>query len=258
MIDAHAHLYDNQIAKDLDQVIVASQRAGIKKVYMPNLELNTIEPMLAVASAYPDFCAAMLGLHPCSVAQDYTTVLGEIKPWLKRHPFIAIGEIGLDFYWSREHEKEQIKALEEQLGWAKEYDLPVVLHARDSLDKVIEVVADAGIQKGVFHCFAGNLDQAHKIIEMGFHLGIGGIVTFAKSQLPTVVQAIPLQHLLLETDSPYLAPTPYRGKRNDPHYLPYIAAAIASVKNIPLEVVQKETTRQALALFEPQKNNLSE
>ncbi|MEM9737932.1 MAG: TatD family hydrolase [Bacteroidota bacterium] len=253
MIDTHTHLYDQQLVSDLPAIINSCQTIGIEAVYMPNLDLATIKPMLAIEEAYHGFCYAMLGLHPCSVNKEYPDTLAAMRPWLNQHPFIAIGEIGLDFYWSSKYKLEQIQALEEQLSWAKEENLPVVLHARNSLDEVIQVVQKSGVTRGVFHCFTGNLEQAIEITKMGFFLGIGGIITFEKSHLPAVIQAIDLQYLLLETDSPYLAPVPYRGKRNTPCYLPAIADAIAAIKQVPTALVRAQTSRQARQLFSSKK-----
>ena len=253
MIDTHAHLYDEKIIGDLPMIITKSQEIGVQAIYMPNLEEGTLASMLAVAETYPNYCYPMIGLHPCSVQKDYPIILAKLKEKLHQHHFIGIGEVGLDFYWTDRYRKEQIDALKEQLDWAKTYDLPVALHARNSIEEVISIIAESGLKKGVFHCFSGTRKQAEKIIDMGFFLGIGGVITFSNSNLGSLIADISIEHLLLETDAPYLTPTPYRGKANTPQYLPYIAASIAFYQRILLEEVKRKTTQQALALFQPTK-----
>lgn len=251
MIDTHAHLYDEKFAHDLPDLMEKMALAGVEKVYMPNLNLATIPSMIALEKAHPNHFSSMLGLHPCDVREKRLEAdLKAMEEWLDRHPFVAIGEVGLDFYWSRKEEKAQYKALERQMAWAHGRKLPIVFHARNSLDEVIEITQKSPLRQGIFHCFSGSIAQAEAIVAMGFHLGIGGLLTFPKSPLKAVVAAIDLQHFVLESDAPYLSPAPLRGKRNSPHHLPYVVDQIAEIKGCSRDAVIEATTEAAKKIFQ--------
>jgi TatD DNase family protein len=252
LIDTHAHLYDEAFSEDQNKIIEQSIQSGVSNILLPNIDINTIEPMLALESQYPQLCAAMIGIHPCYIKEDFQQQLYHIESWLGKRPFIAMGEIGMDLYRDTTYQDIQQEALEIQLNWAKKYNLPVVIHTRQAFKETMSILEkhQDGNLKGVFHCFSGSLAEAEQIIALGFHMGIGGIVTFKNSELSHLIANIDLQHLVLETDSPYLAPVPYRGKRNEPTYLPYIAAAIASSKQIDVETVAAVTTANAKKIFQ--------
>ncbi|MEX0883960.1 MAG: TatD family hydrolase [Cyclobacteriaceae bacterium] len=251
LIETHAHIYSKKYDQDRDSVIERSIEKGIRKIFMPNIDLESIEPMLQLEKAYPDFCYPMIGLHPCDVDQDFEKKLEVMESWLNKHPFSGIGESGTDLYWDKtffDHQKESLKT---HIHWAKEKKLPLILHCRESLGPTIELVQDYRDKDltGIFHCFSGTLEQAQDIIEMGFFLGIGGTVTYKNSGVGAVLEKIGLAHLVLETDSPYLAPVPFRGKRNAPEYLPYIAEKIAEYTGNKVEEVAEITNRNAMKIF---------
>ena len=250
-IDTHSHLYIETFANDITQVIERAKVNGISKIFLPNVDEASIEPMLALAQR--DSCfEAMIGLHPTSVIQDVEKQLQIHKSYLLNpNSFIAIGEIGIDLYWSKELKEQQIFAFEQQMGWSFDNNLPVVIHNRSAFDEILLSLSKLNhkVYNGVFHCFSGSLKQAEEIIEMGFTLGISGVATFKNSGLQQVIEHIPLEKLLLETDSPYLAPVPYRGKRNESSYIPIIAQKIADIKSISLAEVAEKTTNAALNLF---------
>lgn len=253
LIDTHAHLYDLSFEEgdSMEAMIARSKGEGVIGAYMPNLNLESLPRMLEVERQFPDFCKSMLGLHPCEVERDFEKRLGEMEGWLGKHPFVAIGEMGIDLYHSRAYEKEQVAAFEIQAGWARTYKLPLVIHCRDGFEVLLEVLERLQDDhlKGVIHCFTGNLSQARRCIALGFYLGIGGIVTYKKAALAEVVRQLSLDHLILETDSPYLAPVPRRGRQNEPSYVPYIAGKIAELHGIQVEEVAEKTRRNTLALF---------
>lgn len=251
LIDTHAHIYSTKFDSDRDEVIREIRAAGIDRVYMPNVDVHTIDAMLGCESSYPGVCIPMMGLHPCDVKEDFKDQLRIMKEWLDKRSFAAVGEIGLDLYWDKSFFEQQKEALRIQIDWAKDKSLPIVLHCRESMDESIEIVREKqdGSLRGIFHCFNGNLSQAKEIIELGFLLGIGGVATYKNGGLDQVIPEIGLKHLVLETDAPYLAPVPFRGKRNSPAYLPYIAAKIGDYLKVSKEVVAAQTTANALNLF---------
>jgi TatD DNase family protein len=251
LIDTHAHIYSTKFDSDRDQVIAEIRAAGIERIYMPNVDVETIDRMLDCEERYGDLCIPMMGLHPCDVKEDFREQLALMEGWLVKRQFAAIGEIGTDLYWDKSTFGIQKEALEIQIDWAKNLDLPIVLHCRDSIDETIEIVEKAHNVKlrGIFHCFTGNLDQAKRIVDLGFLLGIGGVVTFKNGGLDQVIPYIGLEHLVLETDAPYLAPVPHRGKRNSPAFLPLIAERIGDLKSISKEAVALATKENALKLF---------
>jgi len=236
---------------DRDQVIANAKNAGVEKVLLPNVDSHTILPLLELSSKYPDFCLPMIGLHPTSVNENFEQELEMVESWLKKQKFYAIGEIGIDLYWDKTFLKQQEEVFKYQIKLAKKYDLPIIIHARDSFDEIFNIVEreiDSSL-KGIFHAFTGNLEQAKQIIDWGFFIGIGGIVTFKNSHLRDVIKKIDINHLVLETDSPYLAPVPYRGKRNESAYIQIIAQKIAEIKEISLDEVAQITTSNAKKRF---------
>ncbi len=248
--DTHTHLYDERLMAD-EQNIPRALAAGVTRLYLPNCDSQTIPGMLALVEKWPDHCFPMIGLHPTYVKDGYESELARMEEELSWRKYYAIGEIGLDYYWDVTFKAQQRKAFEYQIELALQNHLPIVIHSRESNDDCIEVVRQKqdGRLKGIFHCFSGDLAQARAVTDLGFCLGIGGVVTYKKSILPEIVREIPLQYLVLETDAPYLAPVPYRGKRNESSYIPLIAAAIAEIKGISVEEVAEVTTNNAQKVF---------
>jgi TatD DNase family protein len=253
LIDTHTHLYSSQFDEDRNDVIQKSLDKGVQKLLLPNIDQSSIDGMMNLVVNYPNVCYPMMGLHPCSVDENVEESLKNLESFFtENHKFIAVGEIGIDLYWDKTFLKEQIKAFEIQINWAKKYQLPIVIHARDSFDEIFEVLDRMYDEHltGVFHCFSGDLEQANKVLSYGgFKLGIGGVVTFKKSGLDEVLKCVSLEHLILETDSPYLAPTPYRGKRNESSYLPLVALKLSSIYGISENEIAQITTQNALTLF---------
>lgn len=251
-IDTHTHLFLDHFNGDLDKTIQTAIEKGINKFILPNIDSSTIDDIFRLVNKYPDNCLPVMGLHPTSVDENYKKELDIVTKWLKNEKFYAIGETGIDLYWDKTFLKEQIEAFEFQLQLAKEMNLPIIIHVRDSFDEVFEVVDRFNDDKlkGVFHCFSGNSEQAEKIVSYGgFKLGIGGVVTFKNSNLGEVISKLSLENLVLETDSPYLAPVPFRGKRNESSYITYVAQKIAEVSGVSIEEVAKVTTKNAQELF---------
>ncbi len=252
MIDTHSHIYLPEFDGDRDEIINKAKNSGVEKILMPNIDEHTIRPVLESEAAYPGYCYAMMGLHPTSVKGDYSEQLSNIEYQLNQHKFIAIGEVGIDLYWDKTWEKEQREVFRIQMNWAKERKLPVVIHVREAFEAVfqeLDKVHDERL-KGVFHSFSGNESQARRALEYrGFMLGINGIVTFKNSGLDKVLKKTGFDRLMLETDAPYLAPTPYRGKRNQPAYLKNTLEKLADVFNMPVEEMDAITSSNALELF---------
>lgn len=251
MIDTHCHMYSSELAPDLESVMERAEKAGVVKFYLPAIDKSTARQMFAVEDRYPDRCFAMIGLHPCSVTADFKSELEFIKLNLHQRKFSAIGETGLDFYWDVSFKEQQYEALHEQAQLALQYGLPLVLHTRNAMDETIDAIKHykgRGL-KGIFHCFGGTLSQAREIINLGFLMGIGGIVTYKNSELPAVLMEVDLAHIVLETDAPYLPPVPYRGKRNESSYLVEVAKKIAAIKGLSLVEVVETTTANAERLF---------
>jgi TatD DNase family protein len=251
LIDTHCHLYLEDFKSDIANIITTAKAAGVSKFYLPSIDNEVIEAMLALETAYPGECIAMMGLHPCSVKENYKKELHLAEQWLQKRKFVAIGEIGLDFYWDKSFIQQQYEAFEIQMQWALQYQLPIVIHTRNALQETIDLVkpfAAKGL-KGIFHCFGGSVEEARQIMDMNFYLGIGGVVTYKKSGLAEVIQQIGLDRLVLETDAPYLTPVPFRGKRNESAYLKYIVEKIAEASNQTAEVVAKITTANAEKIF---------
>lgn len=255
-IDTHSHLYSEEFKEDISDAILRAKQAKVNKILLPNIDIASIEPMLELCKM-DDCFFPMLGLHPTSIDKTYLDQLREIELLLDKVNICAIGEIGIDLYWDKTFIEEQISAFEIQAHWAMDRNLPLVIHVRKGFEEVLqsleklqkEIKGSNKKLKGVFHCFSGDLNQAKKVIEMGFKIGIGGVVTFKNAKLADIVSEIDIEDILLETDSPYLAPTPYRGKRNESSYIPIIAEKISQIKNISLQEVASITTNSAQELF---------
>lgn len=259
-IDTHTHLFLPQFDNDRDTVINSAIKQGVKKLFLPNIDSSTIIPMLNIAKAFSENCFPMIGLHPSSVKDNFEKELQIVEKWLKKEKYYAIGETGIDLYRDKTFKQQQIIAFKKQLHLAKKYNLPIVIHSRESYNEIFQILDRMDGTKacpvrkndrigGIFHCFSGTYQQAQKAISLGFKLGIGGIVTFKNAGLDKVVEKIDLRHIVLETDSPYLAPVPNRGKRNESAYIIYIANKIAELHKISVQKVAEITSKNALEVF---------
>lgn len=252
MIDSHSHIYSEEFEADRDEVIRRAQDIGVKHIILPNCDSGTLTQMLTLEAVYSGYCHATIGLHPTSVKENYEEELALIKSELERRDYLAIGEIGIDLYWDKTFYNEQVLVFKKQIEWALQYHLPVIIHVRDSFrDTMNELKPFKNSElTGVFHSFTGTLEEAQEIIDFGgFKLGINGIVTFKNSGLAEVIEKIDLKHLLLETDSPYLTPVPYRGKRNESAYVNLVCEKLASIYNLPKHEIDDRTTQNAMELF---------
>jgi TatD DNase family protein len=251
-IDTHAHIYAKEFEHDRAEMLLRCEQEGVQQIYMPNIDHTSIDAMLELESRSNGTCFSMMGLHPCYVKKDFERELYQVEAWLAKRKFSALGEIGTDLYWDKTFWEQQKEAFTIQVNWAKQYNLPVVIHCRESLEETIELIEQLRNETltGIFHCFSGSVEQAKKIIDMNFYLGIGGVATFKKGGLDVVLPDIPVNRIVLETDSPYLAPVPHRGKRNEPSYIPHIAQRIVDIKKISLSELQEHTTKNALKLFQ--------
>lgn len=252
IIDTHTHLYSESFDEDRTAVIERAIEEGVQKMLLPNIDLDSIEPMYTLCEQFPRNCFPMMGLHPGYINEKWEENLAIVKQHLFERENIAVGEIGMDLYWDKTFKNEQAQAFRIQIEWAKELNLPIVIHARDAFDEIFEIVDDLNDStlSGVFHCFTGNLEQAKRIENYGgFKIGIGGVLTYKKSGLDEVVKDIPLDLLVLETDSPYLPPTPFRGKRNESAYINYVAEKLADIKEMSVEELANITTQNAENLF---------
>lgn len=251
LIDTHTHLYADEFAADIDAVIARAQNNHVQKFYLPAIDSSSLDAMLALEKKYPGVCISMMGLHPCYVKENVVDELAIVEKWINTRDFVAIGEIGLDFYWDKTFENQQRTAFEKQMEWALVKNWPIVIHTRNAMQETIEMLkpfAKKGL-RGIFHCFSGSAESAKQIIDLGFYLGIGGVITYKNAGLPEALANIPLSHLVLETDAPYLTPVPHRGKRNESGYLLYIAEKLAAVKQTTLEEVAAITTANAQKIF---------
>tara|TARA_R110002096_G_scaffold71175_6_gene170203 strand:- start:4105 stop:4887 length:783 start_codon:yes stop_codon:yes gene_type:complete len=250
-IETHAHIYSKKFSEDVEEVVQRANDSGIAKIFMPNIDLDSIDGMLALEQKFPNVCYSMLGLHPCDVDKDFEKTLSEMEKWWDKHTFHGVGETGIDLYWDKTHLEEQKASLKVHVDWAKEKQLPLILHCRESLDETLDLIGplcDKNLS-GIFHCFSGTVEQARQIIEMGFYLGIGGTLTYKNSEVGAVIKELGLEHLVLETDSPFLSPVPFRGKRNSPEYIPYIAEKMAEFTGTSISEVSEITNRNALEVF---------
>jgi TatD DNase family protein len=257
LVDTHCHLYLPEFDADRNSMLQRAKDSGISKFYLPNIDSSVVESMLKMEADFPEQCFPMMGLHPCSVKENYHEELSLIEQWFAKRTFVAVGEIGLDFYWDKTFIQQQYDAFNKQMELALKYHVPIVIHSRDAMHECINEVkpfAAKGL-RGVFHCFGDNLDSANEIISMGFYLGIGGVVTYKKSGLSEVLQHIQLDHIVLETDAPYLTPVPFRGKRNESSYITYVAEKIAEIKGMTIEEVASITTTNAEKLFSSNQNH---
>ncbi len=251
LIDTHAHIYSKQLISDLPAILDRADKGGVGQILMPAIDATTHAAMLQVEQQYPGRCISMMGLHPCSVGENYVEELRLVEDFLTKRTFIAVGEIGLDFYWDLTYKDQQVIAFNRQVELALAYDIPIVIHSRNSTEECLEIVKQyqKGKLRGVFHCFSGDRAQAQQVIDLGFYLGIGGVVTFKNGGLDKALEGIPLEYIVLETDAPYLAPVPYRGKRNEPSYIEYVAYKLAELYKIEVETVAAATTSNAKKLF---------
>lgn len=251
LIDSHTHLYSKEFENDFDEVLQRARNAGVARFYLPGIDSESIAGMLRLEELYPLECFPMMGLHPCSVKENYLGELKIIEEYLSKRKFVAVGEIGLDFYWDTSFKDQQFDAFNKQMELALHYKLPIVIHTRNAMKETIETVkpfAAKGLY-GIFHCFGDSFETAKEITDMGFYLGIGGVLTYKKANIGDSIKGIPLDRIVLETDAPYLSPVPFRGKRNESSYLTYIAAKLAEVKNISVEEVAAVTTANAEKIF---------
>ena len=250
-IDTHTHIYSQEFNSDRDEIVQKAFDNSVYRMLLPNIDEDSIAPMHELCDAYPKSIFPMMGLHPTSVKEDYKEVLERIKPLLESRKYIAIGEIGIDLYWDKSFAEQQKEALLMQFQWAIDYNLPVVIHSRDSLNEIIACIKEFNNSKlhGVFHCFTGSSEEAERIIDLGFLLGIGGVLTFKNSGLSDQIKDIDINKMILETDSPYLTPSPYRGKRNESSYISLIAQKLAHSKGITIEELAEITTNNANKLF---------
>lgn len=251
IIDTHCHLYLDEFKNDIADVIKRAEAEGINKFYLPAIDSSEIENIFLLEEKFPGKCFAMMGLHPCSVKENYMQELAIVKDWLNKKRFTAVGEIGLDFFWDKTFVAQQYEAFRTQIELSLQYDLPIVIHSRNAMQETIEIVKEftsKGV-RGIFHCFGGTVENAREIIDTGFYLGIGGVLTYKKSGLAEVLDEIDLKYIVLETDSPYLTPVPFRGKRNESSYLKYIIEKLALIKNVSVEEVAEITTANAEKIF---------
>lgn len=250
-IDTHTHLYSEEFKDDRKLIVEKAIKNGVNHLFLPNVDVDSIQPMLDLVWDFPENCFPMMGLHPCSVNEHVEAHLFQIQKWFKKRKFYAVGEIGLDYYWSTEFKNQQISAFKKQIQWAIHLDLPIVIHSRNSNEDVIEILREMAHPKlrGIFHCFSGDALQAREIVDLGFLLGIGGVLTYKNSGLAEAIIDIPLSSIVLETDAPYLAPVPFRGKRNESFYLIEIAKKLAELKAVGLNQVAEITTANAKKVF---------
>jgi len=250
-VDTHSHIYSEEFSTDRNEVIARAVKAGVKKIILPNIDSSTIKSMFDLVDSCPQLFIPLIGLHPTSVKEDFRKELQIMEYWFEKRNFSGIGEIGIDLYWDKTFINEQTETFRIQIGWAKKRRIPIVIHVRDSFQEVFEVLQQEKEETltGVFHSFTGNAEQAAQVIDLGFKIGIGGIVTFKNSGLDAIVQQIDLQHILLETDAPWLAPVPHRGRRNETAFITAVAAKIALLHETSIEEVARITTQNAQQLF---------
>lgn len=253
-IDTHTHLFSKQFDEDRSDMMERARVSGVDRVLLPNIDVDTIDRMMEMVNDYPGRAFPMMGIHPTHVGEDRAEQLATVRSWYEKaaDQFVAVGEIGIDLYWEKEKLDWQVEAFEYQIDLALEFDKPIVVHARDSFDEIFEVVErkQNGDLRGVLHCFTGNAEQAQRCLDLGLHLGIGGVATFKNGGLDQALPGLPLERLLLETDSPYLAPVPYRGKRNESSYVPIVAQRLAEIMGTTVPEIARITTENAEKLFD--------
>ena len=251
LIDTHTHIYDPQFSLDRSETVQRALQAGVGMMLLPNVDASTIAPMLELHGQYPDCTRVMMGLQPEEVREDYKQVLTTMEKELEKGIYIGVGEVGLDFYWDATYEKEQLDAFETQLDWAKQLGLPLSIHCRNAFDKMVKIIEkkqDGGL-RGIMHCFTGTEEEAKVYLSLGFHLGLGGVTTYKNCGVKDFLSTLPLERIVLETDAPYLAPVPCRGKRNEPAFLVHTAQRIADILQIPVEELAETTTKNVHLLF---------
>jgi len=251
LTDTHTHLYLEDFTSDRDLLMQEAIAKGVERFFLPNIDSTSVADLHQLAEKYPANCFPMMGLHPCSVKENWKEELALVEKLLAEKKYVAVGEIGMDLYWDKIFVKEQEEVFRKQIDLANQYNLPVSIHSRDSFEELYNILLDKKKETpcGVFHCFTGNADQAMRAIDLGFYLGIGGVVTFKNSGLDKVIAEIPIDHLVLETDAPYLAPVPFRGKRNLPEYIVKIAEKISEIKKVSVEIVAEITTNNSKIIF---------
>ena len=252
LVDTHTHVYDHQFSLDRNEAMQRALDAGVKMMLLPNVDASTVAPMLELHEQYPDYTRVMMGLQPEEVKEDYKQVLATMEKELERGMYVGVGEVGLDFYWDATFEKEQLDAFETQLDWAKQLGLPLSIHCRNAFDKMVLILErkqDGGL-RGIMHCFTGTEEESKVYIELGFHLGFGGVTTYKNCGVKDYLPNLPLNRIVLETDAPYLAPVPCRGKRNEPAFLVHTAKRIAEILQIPVEELATITTTNVKDLFQ--------
>ena len=251
LVDTHSHIYSEDFSDDIEEVLQNAYNNDVRKIVMPNIDSGTIKRLLDLSNSYPHVCYPLMGLHPTSVSEDYKEELTVVQYWLDKHKFYGIGEIGIDLYWDRTFLHEQIEAFRYQIQIAKSRNLPIVIHVRESFNEVYQIVKEEqnGSLKGIFHCFSGDSTEAQKINDLGFLMGIGGVVTYKNSNLGQVLKNVSINMLVLETDSPYLAPDPKRGRRNESANLVYVAQKLSEIYEMPFKEIAEITTANARTLF---------
>ena len=251
LIDTHTHIYDPQFSLDRSETVQRALQAGVGMMLLPNVDASTIAPMLELHGQYPDCTRVMMGLQPEEVREDYKEVVSMMEKELEKGIYIGVGEVGLDFYWDATYEKEQLDAFETQLDWAKQLGLPLSIHCRNAFDKMVKIIEkkqDGGL-RGIMHCFTGTEEEAKVYLGLGFHLGLGGVTTYKNCGVKDFLPSLPLDRIVLETDAPYLAPVPCRGKRNEPAFLVHTAQKIADILQITVEELAEATTKNVQLLF---------
>lgn len=251
LVDTHAHLYDERFVDDFGEMMKRAETQQVRKIFLPNVDTETAIHLVKLCKENPNVIFGMMGLHPCSVNENVDAQLDEIFAWFDKEKFYAVGEIGIDLYWDKSFYRQQVQAFEKQLHKSLELDLPVAIHCRDAFNEIFEVVESPEFKnvRGIFHCFSGNEEQAFRLTELGYYLGIGGVVTFKNGGLDKALKNIPLEKMVLETDAPYLAPVPYRGKRNESSYVLEVAQKLADIKETSVAKVAEITTANANHIF---------
>ena len=250
-IDTHTHIYLEAFDVDRHQIVETAIQSGVSYMMLPNIDRTSMQPMLSLVHDFPDNCCPMTGLHPSAVNENYRDEMAAVEKSLEDGKFYGIGECGIDLYWDKTFVREQEIVFRQQIELALSYNLPLVVHIRESFNEVIRILKEVNQPdlKGIFHCFSGSVEQAKQAIGLGFSLGLGGVITFKNNKMQETLKLIDIKHLVLETDAPFLAPTPHRGKRNQPAYIPLIAEKVAEIKGIGIEEVADATTKNALDLF---------
>ena len=252
LIDTHSHIYTEDFSDDIAEVIQRAYENEVRKIILPNIDSSTIKKLLDLSEQYPQVCYPLMGLHPTSVNEDYKEELELVEFWLQKQKFYGIGEIGIDLYWDKTFVNEQTDAFRRQIRMAIKYDLPIVIHFRESFNEVMAVLQEEKVPglRGVFHSFSGTLEQAQQVIDLGFKLGVNGVVTFKNSGMDKVIEKVDPSHIILETDAPYLTPVPFRGKRNESSFLIYVARKVAELHGISVQELAKRSSQNAESLFQ--------